>query len=75
MSSPYDNLRDLVDDEDSSGQSARSKQARQRRESRRGDGKILGFSAGQRAFLSVMLFVAVVIIGMALLAATGRLSF
>ncbi len=73
MSSPYDDLRDLVTDEDSdSGQTARHRQAQR---TRRSKGKIFGLSAGQRAFLAVMLFVNVVIIGLLLMVVTGRMAF
>jgi hypothetical protein len=71
MSSSYDDLRDLVSDDDSdSGQAA----ARQQR-TRRSSGKLFGLSAGQRAFLAVMLFVNVVIIGLLLMVVTGRMAF
>jgi hypothetical protein len=76
MSSSYDNLRDLIDDEDSSNQTAMPEQVQQRLARRsRSDGRIFGLSAGQRAFLAGLLFVTVVVIGMALLAATGRMVF
>lgn len=39
-----------------------------------GDGRFLGMSAGERAFLSVMLFLNVVVLCVAALMATGRLS-
>jgi len=38
----------------------------------RGNGKIWGMSAGERAFLSVVLFFNVLILGAGLLIATGR---
>ena len=72
MSSSYDDLRDLVSDDDSdSGQAA----ARQPQRTRRSKGKLFGLSAGQRAFLAVMLFVNVVIIGLLLMVVTGRMAF
>lgn len=40
----------------------------------RGDGKIFGMSAGERAFLSVVLFFNVLIMGAALLIVTGRVQ-
>jgi hypothetical protein len=38
-----------------------------------GDGKFLGMTAGERAFLSVMLFLNVLVLGAGLLIATGRI--
>jgi hypothetical protein len=37
------------------------------------DGKFLGMTAGERAFLSVMLFLNVLVLGAGLLIATGRI--
>jgi hypothetical protein len=39
-----------------------------------GDGRILGMNAGERAFISVMLFLNVVVLGFGLLMATGRMT-
>ena len=39
-----------------------------------GDGRILGMNAGERAFISVMLFLNVVVLGVGLLMATGRMT-
>ncbi|MCU0512426.1 MAG: hypothetical protein MUE40_07630 [Anaerolineae bacterium] len=39
-----------------------------------GDGRFLGMTAGERAFLSVILFFNVLILGAALLVATGRVQ-
>lgn len=38
-----------------------------------GDGRILGMNAGERAFLSVMVFLNVAVLGIGALMATGRL--
>ena len=38
-----------------------------------GDGRFLGMTAGERAFISVMLFLNVVVLGIGLLMATGRM--
>lgn len=40
-----------------------------------GDGRVLGMTAGERAFLSVIVFLNVVVLGVGLLLATGRLVF
>ncbi|MDQ7035911.1 MAG: hypothetical protein Q9P01_14085 [Anaerolineae bacterium] len=40
-----------------------------------GDGRILGMNGGERAFLSVMVFLNVVVLGIGALMATGRLTF
>lgn len=37
--------------------------------------KFLGMTAGERAFLSVMIFSIVLVFGIAILAVTGRISF
>ena len=37
--------------------------------------KLLGMTAGERALLSVLLFFAVLILGIALLLATGRIAY
>lgn len=71
MSSPFDDLRDLVSDDESASSQKASRQQR----TRRSTGKIFGLSAGQRAFLAVMLFFNVVIIGLLLMVVTGRMSF
>lgn len=39
------------------------------------DDKFLGMTAGERAFLSVMLFLCVAVLGVGLLIATGRIVF
>lgn len=39
------------------------------------NGKFLGMTAGERAFLSVMLFLCVSVLGIGLLIATGRIVF
>lgn len=39
-----------------------------------GDGRVLGMTAGERAFISVMLFLNVVVLGIGLLMATGRMT-
>lgn len=39
------------------------------------NGKFLGMTAGERAFLSVMLFLCVSVLGLGLLIATGRIVF
>lgn len=39
------------------------------------DGKFLGMTAGERAFLSVMVFLVVLVFGIAILAVTGRIVF
>jgi hypothetical protein len=38
------------------------------------DGKVFGLGAGERAFVSVVIFLIVVIFGIALLLATGRIQ-
>lgn len=38
-------------------------------------GKFLGMTAGERALVSVLLFFAVLILGIALLLATGRIAY
>jgi hypothetical protein len=38
------------------------------------DGKIFGLGAGERAFVSVVIFLIVIIFGVALLLATGRIQ-
>lgn len=38
------------------------------------DGKLLGMNAGERAFVSVLLFFSVVLVGVGLLLATGRFA-
>ena len=39
----------------------------------RGDGRILGMTAAERAFLSAMVFLNVLVLGVGLLMATGRI--
>lgn len=41
---------------------------------KKSDGKILGLTAGQRAFLSVIMFFIILLFGLALLIVTGRLA-
>ena len=49
-------------------------EAQQSRADAKRERKFLGMTAGQRAFLSVMLFLIVLIFGAAILAVTGRLG-
>jgi hypothetical protein len=42
---------------------------------KRSDGRFLGMTAGQRAFLSMVLFLNVLILGAGLLIVTGRVAF
>ena len=39
-----------------------------------GDGRFLGMNAGERAFLSVMIFLNVAVLGIGLLMASGRMT-
>lgn len=67
MSSPYDDIRDhLTDPEDEPVDLYEVPEPpRQRR--------FLGMTAGERAFLSVVVFLNVLILGAAILIATGRI--
>ena len=76
--SNMDDLRSIVDDDDkqefsfddlgmeiaADGERAEAK-----------DPKFLGLTAGERAFLSVVLFLNVLVIGVGLLVVTGRIVF
>lgn len=81
--SDLNDLRNLVDDDDMGNDMpdaaleaivAQQTAASQAAAQPRGDGRILGMTAGQRAFVSVVVFFNVLLIGMALLLVTGRLG-
>lgn len=73
--SDQSSLRDLLSDDDERSQAQIRAQERIQAQNRsRNDGRIFGLSAGQRAFLSVLIFLNVLIIGMALMVITGRIA-
>jgi len=76
-----DDLRGLLDDDDNDGDFTFeeafniAQDADSTSQVPQGDGRILGLGAGERAFLSFILFLIVVIFGVLLLIATDRLVF
>ncbi|GAB1420535.1 hypothetical protein MASR2M15_06350 [Anaerolineales bacterium] len=63
-----DDLRNLIDFDEETEEIVEEYRSPKKKKS------LLGLSAGQRAFLSVVLFLNALIIGLALLIATGRLG-
>ncbi len=67
----FDNLRDITDDSDAYDEPIESIFEQDFEQS--GDGRIMGMTAGQRFFISLMLLATVIVIGITCLMVTERI--